>query len=107
MLPCPGVGGLLAGLLLFLLGSIAPGTALAWLLLRDRDPLAVGTIGVVLGVFVLPSAYFALAMVLRTNVHPALIIGISAAILAIAGWRHAASRRRGAVAGGPAGEAEA
>ncbi|MEE2829972.1 MAG: hypothetical protein VX498_12350 [Myxococcota bacterium] len=78
---------LLWGIFLFLGSSLAPGIALAWLLLGDRDRITLLTVGTVLGVFALPLFHFSLAMVLGTNIRPPVMLGLGLAVILVAGGR--------------------
>jgi|GEM_PF-5671162 len=71
----------------FLYVTIVPGLALAYTALDKRDVLAWVTIGLVLGVFGLPILYFTLAMILRTNINPTLLLSTSTVVLLITGIR--------------------
>ena len=74
--------------LVFCYVTIVPGLALATTALEKRDVLAWVTIGLVLGVFGLPILYFTLAMILRTNINPTLLLSTSTVVLLATGIRH-------------------
>lgn len=72
--------GLLAGTLLFVAGCVLPGVLVATALLRDREPLAVWTVGLVIGVFCLPTLQFSVAMLLGTRIGPPVVLGVAALV---------------------------
>lgn len=73
--------------LLFLAALIAPGVAVAWAALGTREPLALASAGTALGVFGIPFAAFAVAMLLRTHISAGLVLATGAAIGGAAlGW---------------------
>ena len=74
--------------LVFCYVTIVPGLALAYTTLEKRDVLAWTTLGIVLGVFGLPVLYFTIAMILRTNINPTLLLGTSTVVLLATGIGH-------------------
>ena len=90
-------------LLMFLLAVIAPGMAIAAVVLNTRDPLVVGAVGATLGTFALPLSAFAIAMLFQTHISPGLIVGQGALVLSLAGAVHFWRRRRRALSGAPNG----
>jgi len=81
----------LLGVLLFLYGSLAPGVALAWVLLRDPEPEVLLTLGATLGIFALPTLHFAVAVVLGSHISAGSIVLVATAIL---GSSYAIHKRR-------------
>ena len=77
---------LLLNVLIFLYAIVAPGIAVARVALRETEPLPLVVIGLSLGLFGLPLLDFVVAMLLRTYISPALVLGVSTVILAITGW---------------------
>lgn len=71
---------LITGLLLFVVGCLLPGLLVATALLRDREPLAVWTLGIAVGVFCLPTLQFSAAILLRTNIGPPIVLGVGAVV---------------------------
>ncbi len=72
--------GIAAGTLLFAVGCVLPGLLVATVLIRDREPLAVWTLGIVIGVFCLPLVQFSAAMLLRTNINAVLVLAVGAVV---------------------------
>jgi hypothetical protein len=70
----------LTGLLLFVVGCVLPGLLVATALIRDREPLAVWTVGLVVAVFCLPTLQFSAAILMRTNIGPAVVLGVGAVV---------------------------
>lgn len=87
-------GSLLADALLFLYAVVAPGLALAWVAMDDRDPLVLGTVGLTIGLFGLPVVCFTIAVVFRTHISSGLIVGVGTTVLAAVGALHLWRRRR-------------
>jgi hypothetical protein len=85
---------LLLGLVLFLLGTLAPGFALAWAALPDGEPVEVATTGAVVGLFGLPVLHFGVAWLLGRSIDGPLILGVSAAVVGLAVAVQAARSRR-------------
>jgi|GEM_PF-2462100 len=81
---------LLLGLILFALGTVVPGIALAWAALPDGGPIEVATTGAVIGLFALPVAHFAAAWLLGRSVDGPLIVGVSVLAVGTAGAIQAA-----------------
>jgi len=79
---------MLLGLLLFGYGTILPGLALAWTMLRDPDPLLLWVLGLTIGILALPLLHFSIALVLQTHIHPLGIVATSTAILGLCFGRH-------------------
>ncbi len=86
---------LLGGLLLFVVGALAPGLALARLLVPDGDWTSQMVLGTALGVFALPFLHFSLAVLLGTNFNAALILGVAAPFLMAGGLVEWKSRQGG------------
>jgi len=81
----------LLGVLLFVYGSLAPGMALAWVLLRDPEPEVLLTLGATLGIFALPTLHFVLAILLGSHISTGSIVAVATAIL---GATYALHKRR-------------
>lgn len=71
----------LLGVLLFVYGSLAPGMALAWVLLRDPEPEVLITLGATLGIFAIPTVHFVVAVLLGSHISAWSIIGVASVIL--------------------------
>lgn len=71
---------LLTGLLLFVVGCVLPGLLVATALVRDREALPVWTLGLVIGVFCLPTLQFSAAILLHTNIGPPVVLGVGAVV---------------------------
>lgn len=84
---------LLGGLLLFVVGALAPGLALARLLLPGNDRASQLVTGAVLGIFGLPFLHFSLAILLGTNFSVALILGVAAPFVLTAALVEAKARK--------------
>ncbi len=89
-------GSLLLDILLFLYAVVAPGVALAWLALRDRDPVVLGSVGITVGVFLLALLHFVVAMVLRTHISVVLLLADATVILLMVAAVTRLSKRNGA-----------
>tara|TARA_Y100001968_G_C19298088_1_gene687633 strand:+ start:392 stop:664 length:273 start_codon:yes stop_codon:yes gene_type:complete len=87
---------LLSGLLLFAYGTLLPGLALAFVLFDEREPLALSSLGLGLGLLVLPLLHFSLAILLDTHIHPTGITATSTVVLAVCLLAH---RRRSGSSG--------
>ena len=74
---------LILNILVFLYAIVAPGVSLAWLALRDRDPLVLITIGLTLGIFAMPLMVFVLAVLLGTYFSAPLILSTATAVLLV------------------------
>jgi hypothetical protein len=77
-------------ILVFIYALIAPGVAIAWVALRDPDPVVLGVVGLTVGLFGLPVIEFSLAVILGTHINPPLMLGTATVILAavaIVIWR--------------------
>ena len=85
---------LLLGLLLFAYGTVLPGLALAWTMLRDEDPLLLAVAGLTLGILALPLLHFSVALILQTHIHALGIVVTSSVILALCFARHRMLERR-------------
>ena len=72
------------GITLFLFGSLVPGCVVASVVVDRRDSLALVTLGTVLGVFVLPLLSFSLAVLIRTNLGPGLILSVGLLVTLLA-----------------------
>ena len=79
---------LLLGLLLFAYGTVLPGIAIAWTMLRDSDPLLLAVVGLTIGILALPLLHFSVALILQTHIHALGIVLTSTAILAVCFARH-------------------
>jgi len=79
---------MLLGILLFAYGTILPGLALAWTMLRDPDSLLLWVVGLTIGILALPLLHFSIALVLQTHIHPLGIVATSTAILGLCFGRH-------------------
>ena len=75
----------LLGLLIFGYGSLAPGLALAWIMLDEPDTLSLVTVGASLGIFAVPLVHFTIAVMLGTHISPLGITGVSTLLLAACG----------------------
>ena len=87
---------LLLGLVLFAYGTLLPGFAIAWIMLRDRDPLTMGVIGLTIGVLALPLVHFSIAILLGTHIHALGIVATSSCILALSYVAHRRQESAGA-----------
>lgn len=87
-LTCAPMLSLLLGLLLFAYGTVLPGLALAWTMLRDPDPLLLAVLGLTIGILVLPLLHFSVALLLQTHIHAPGIVITSTAILSGCFARH-------------------
>lgn len=70
------------GLLLFAVGSLLPGFALSYALLREDEPVVFWTAGIIAGVFGLPSLHFSLALLLGRSVTVGLVLAVAALTVA-------------------------
>lgn len=89
-------GSLILDLLLFVYAGFLPGVALAWIALDDAkpDPVVLLSVGATLALFALPMLDFVLAVMLRTHIRPALLLGVGTVILAGCGAVHMMRKRR-------------
>ena len=99
----PVTGSTVIDLLMFLYAVIAPGMAIAAVVLDTRDPLVVGAVGATIGTFALPLSAFAVAMAFQTHISLGLIVGQGTLVLALAGAVHFWRRRSRAVSAAPSG----
>jgi hypothetical protein len=83
------------GIALFFCCCVAPGLALAMVLVDRSTPLVVLTLGATLGLFLLPSLYFGLAILFGTNITPQLLLVTSVAVCALCATRWVHLRRTG------------
>ena len=79
---------LLLGFVLFVYGTLLPGFAIAWIMLRDRDALTMGVLGLTIGVLALPLVHFSIAILLGTHIHAMGIVTTSSGILALSYVAH-------------------
>jgi len=87
-------GSLALDTLVFLYAVAAPGIALAWVALEDRDPVVLGAAGLAIGIFALPVLDFTLAVMLRTHISPPLLLSVATLILGAVGGRELWLKRR-------------
>ena len=70
--------------LIFIYAVAAPGIAVTWAFLEEREPLAVISIGLTVGVFCLPVLDFSVAVLLGTYISPMLVLTVATAVMALA-----------------------
>lgn len=89
--------------LLFLYAVIAPGVAIAALVLRTTDPLVLGAVGATIGIFGLPLCAFVVAVIFGTHISLSLAVGLGTVVLAITGGVYLWLRRRRSLTAAPSG----
>ncbi len=92
-------GSLALDILVFLYALVLPGLLAARLVLKDTDAVVWIPTGLVLGPFCIPVIDYTLAVLLRTHISPALVLGVSTALLIGIGAFHLRARRKTAAAG--------
>ena len=91
-------GSLALDVLVFLYALVLPGLLAARVVLGDKDPVVWIPTGLVIGPFCIPVIDYSLAVLLRTHISPALVLGVSSALLVGIGAVHLRARRQATLA---------